>query len=144
MPFYRCLIPPDSLSYEQRREIAVAFTDVHCGLSAAPRSFVQVAFLEVSGGGEIADSHGRGALRYDTPYFIAGGNRAGRSPALKQRILDGLLEKFTALAGVPASAVSGRISEAPASWTMEAGRILPEPGEEPAEWGPRSGPVDSG
>ena len=80
MPFYRCLIPPDSLSYEQRREIAVAFTDVHCGISAAPRSFVQVVFLEVSGSGEIADSHGSGAMRYDTPYFIAGGNRAGRHP----------------------------------------------------------------
>lgn len=141
MPFYRCLIPPDSLSYEQRREIAVAFTDVHCGISAAPRSFVQVAFLEVADGGEIADSHGRGTMRYDTPYFIAGGNRAGRSPEIKQRILDGLLEKFTEIAGVPASAVSGRISEAPASWTMEAGRILPEPGEESAEWRDRAAPA---
>ena len=141
MPFYRCLIPPDSLSYEQRRKIAVAFTDVHCGISAAPRSFVQVVFLEVSGSGEIADSHGSGAMRYDTPYFIAGGNRAGRHPQVKRRILDGLLEKFSEIAGVPASAVSGRISEAPASWTMEAGRILPEPGEESAEWHARAAPA---
>ncbi len=141
MPFYRCLIPPDSLSYEQRRKIAVAFTDVHCGISAAPRSFVQVVFLEVSEGGEIADSHGRGSLRFDTPYFIAGGNRAGRHPDVKRRILDGLLEKFTEIAGVSASAVSGRISEAPASWTMEAGRILPEPGEESAEWRVRASPA---
>ncbi len=141
MPFYRCLIPPDSLSYEQRRKIAVAFTDVHCGISAAPRNFVQVVFREVSGNGEIADSHGRGSFRYDTPYFIAGGNRAGRQPAVKQRILDGLLEEFAEIAGVPASEVSGRISEAPASWTMEAGRILPEPGEESAEWRAASAPA---
>lgn len=141
MPFYRCLIPPDSLTCEQRRDIAVAFTDVHCGISAAPRNFVQVVFLEVSGGGEIADSHGAGPVRYDTPYFIAGGNRAGRSPDVKRRILDGLLEKFTEIAGVPASEVSGRISEAPASWTMEAGRILPEPGEESAEWHARAKPA---
>ncbi len=74
MPFYRCLVPKDSLTYEQREEIAVAFTDVHCGLSTAPRRFVQVAFLETDGSGEVADSHGSGVLRYDTPYFIAGGN----------------------------------------------------------------------
>lgn len=134
MPFYRCLIPPDSLSHEQRRKIAVAFTDAHCGISAAPRNFVQVVFLEVPGGGEIADSHGRGFLQYDTPYFIAGGNRAGRPPEMKQRILDALLENFAEIAEVPRHAVSGRISEAPASWTMEAGRILPEPGEESADW----------
>lgn len=133
MPFYRCLIPKDSLTYEQREEIAVAFTDVHCGLSTAPRRFVQVAFLETDGPGEVADSHGSGVLRYDTPYFIAGGNRAGRSEETKRLILSGLIEKFSEIAGVPADMVSGRITEAPASWTMEAGRILPEPGAE-ADW----------
>lgn len=134
MPFYRCLIPKDSLSYEQRERIATAFTDVHCGLSSAPRSFVQVAFLESAGAGEVSDSHGSGALRYDTPYFIAGGNRAGRPPETRQRILEGLIDAFSRIAGVGRDQVSGHISEAPASWTMEAGRILPEPGEETEEW----------
>ena len=46
MPLYRCFVPKDSLNYEQRQEIAEAFTDVHCGISAAPRSFVHVWFLE--------------------------------------------------------------------------------------------------
>jgi hypothetical protein len=86
------------------------------------------------GGGEIADSHGQGALQYDTPYFIAGGNRAGRPPELKQKILDGLIDNLSRIAGVPKSDISGRISEAPASWTMEAGQILPDPGEESPEW----------
>ena len=121
MPFYRCLIPEGSLSYDQRERIAVAFTDVHCGISAAPRRFVQVAFIETSGVGEIADTHGSGVLRYDTPYFIAGGNRAGRSPDMKRRILDGLIERFSEIAEVPRSEISGQITEAPASWTMEAG-----------------------
>ena len=91
-------------------------------------------FLEADGGTEIADSHGSGTLQYDTPYFVAGGNRAGRSPELKGKILAGLLDRFAAIADVPADQVSGRISEAPASWTMEAGKVLPEPGQEPAEW----------
>ena len=134
MPFYRCLIPKGSLSFEQRREIAIAFTDVHCGISAAPRNFVNVVFLEVSDGAEIADSHGQGVLTYDTPYFIAGGNRAGRPPEMKQRILDGLIDKFSEIVGVSSDQVSGHVSEAPASWTMEAGKILPDPGSETAEW----------
>ena len=56
MPFYRCLIPEGSLSYDQRERIAVAFTDVHCGISAAPRRFVQVAFFETTCTGEVADT----------------------------------------------------------------------------------------
>lgn len=134
MPFYRCLSPEGALSYEQRERIAEAFTDVHCGLSAAPRSFVHVAFFESSGPGEIADTHGSGSLRPTTPYFIAGGNRAGRPPETKRQILEGLIDRFVEIAGVGREEVSGQITEAPASWTMEAGKILPEPGEEPDEW----------
>ncbi len=134
MPFYRCLIPEGSLTYQQREKIATAFTDVHCGISAAPRHFVQVVFLEVGEDAEIADSHGQGFVKYDTPYFIAGGNRGGRPPEMKQRILAGLLDNFCEIAGISPDQISGKISEAPASWTMEAGQILPEPGEESAEW----------
>ena len=36
MPYYRCVIPKDSLTFEQRQQIATAFTDLHCGISAAP------------------------------------------------------------------------------------------------------------
>ena len=134
MPFYRCIIPKDSLDYEERHKIAKAFTDVHCGISAAPRSFVQVQFVETTEKANIFDSHGHGALEYNTPYFIAGGNRAGRPPEVKQQILEGLMEKFCEISKAAPEEVSGHISEAPASWSMEAGKILPEPGEEPAEW----------
>ena len=134
MPFYRCLIPKDALSYRQREQIAIAFTDVHCDNSAAPRNFVQVAFIESAASGEVKDSHGRGMLQYDTPYFIAGGNRAGRSTEVKRRILNGCIDRLVEISGAPRKEVSGHISEAPASWTMEAGKILPDPGEEPSEW----------
>ena len=88
MPYYRCLIPRGALDKDQRSRIAAAFTDIHCGISTAPRSFVHVAFMEVNGSGSIADSHGSGTLEYDTPYFIAGGNRAGRPPKNLEQILD--------------------------------------------------------
>jgi len=40
----------------------------------------------------------------------------------------------SSIAKIDNDQISGNISEAPASWTMEAGHILPEPGEEPPEW----------
>lgn len=138
MPFYRCLVPRDALSYEQREQIAVAITDVHCSNSTAPRNFVQVAFMESRPGDSVPDSHGSGQVRYETPYFVAGGNRAGRSKETKERILEGILSKVSEIASVPRQKVSGFISEAPGSWTMEAGRILPDPGEE-AEWCSQAG-----
>lgn len=134
MPVYRCVVPEDSLTYEQRAEIATAFTDVHCGLSAAPRNFVHVLFVEAEPGAEITSTHGSGPVKCQTPYYIVGGNRGGRPPELKAKILAGLEEAFARIAEVPPDQVSGRIFEAPASWTMEAGKILPEPGREPPEW----------
>ena len=115
MPFYRCLVPKDLLTYEQRERIAVAITDVHCGNSTAPRNFVQVAFMDSSPGESVPDSHGSGQVRYDTPYFVAGGNRAGRSEETKANILEGILTRVSQIAAVPREMVSGFISEAPGS-----------------------------
>ena len=134
MPNYRCLIPKDALNYDQRARIATAFTDVHCGISAAPRNFVHVQFIEQDGNSKLSDTHGNSEFTFDTKYYIAGGNRAGRPPKVKDQILDGLIDEFCQISGVSRNDVSGHISEGPASWVMEGGHILPEPGEEPPEW----------
>ena len=68
------------------------------------------------------------------PYYIDGINRAGRPTEVKQQILDGLMAKFSEVAGIPLTEIAGGISEIPASHFMEEGVILPEPGEEGAEW----------
>ena len=44
MPNYRCEIPKDSIPFEKRQKIALSFTDIHCGSTGAPRSFVNVVF----------------------------------------------------------------------------------------------------
>ena len=121
MPLYRCVVPKDSVPYEQRAAIAKAFTDVHCGSTGAPRSFVHVVFDE-------------GGDRFETPYFLDGFNRAGRPEALKAQLLADLTAAFIEIAGIDADTVSGRINEGPAKWTMEGGMVLPEPGEETEEW----------
>ncbi len=121
MPFYRCVVPKDSVPYEQRAEVAKAFTDIHCGSTGAPRSFVHVVFDEQDD-------------RFETPYFLDGGNRAGRSEEVKAQLLNDLMSAFRDITGVTSDEFGGRITEGPASWTMEGGMVLPEPGEETAEW----------
>ena len=122
MPYYRCVVPSDALPFEQRQQVARAFTDIHCGMTGAPRNFVHVAFF-ANHAGEFAE-----------PYYIDGGNRGGRPAELKQRLLGELKRAFRDITGVPAGQLGGRITEGPASWSMEGGHVLPEPGEEGPEW----------
>ena len=121
MPFYRCVVPQDSVPYEQREAVAQAFTNIHCGSTGAPRSFVHVVF----------DEHDD---RWDTPYFLDGANRAGRPEELKSQLLSDLMSAFQEITGVPSEEYSGRITEGPAKWSMEGGMVLPEPGAETTEW----------
>ena len=125
MPYYRCIVPQDSVPFERRQEVATAFTDIHCGSTGAPRNFVHVVFDEVAEGEDSG---------YPTPYYVDGGNRAGRPEELKQKLLSDLTGAFVEITGVSSELVSGRITESPASWAMEGGAVLPEPGEEGAEW----------
>ena len=58
--------------------------------------------------------------------------RAGRNTEQKEQIETRIAVAFERLAGVPASRVMVRLSDVPASWVMEGGRIMPAPGEEAA------------
>ena len=128
MPLYKCHVPENSIDPDAKSKIAQGFTDIHCGITGAPRHFVHVMFFDAA-----LDASKKGSADR-APYFIDGINRAGRSAEIKQQILDGLKAKFSEAAGVPLADVAGRIEEIPASHFMEEGVILPEPGEEGAEW----------
>ena len=122
MPYYRCYVPDDSVPFEKRKEVAKAFTDIHCGSTGAPRSFVHVVFLDST------------EVDHPTPYYIDGGNRAGRPVEVREKLLSDLKSAFVDITGISADQLSGRITEGRASWTMEGGHVLPEPGEEGPEW----------
>ena len=124
MPIYRFKVPADSVSFEQREKVAMDVTDVHCGSTLAPRHFVHVFF----------DEQTEGASEYPTRYYLDAINRAGRPQEVKDKLLDNLLNAFVRHTGVSRDQISGRIGETPASWAMEGGQVLPEPGQETAEW----------
>jgi phenylpyruvate tautomerase PptA (4-oxalocrotonate tautomerase family) len=127
MPVYNCISPVGAVSMEAREEIATAITDVHCNSTGAPRSFVHVFFREAPGSGPSASG-------FDKSYYIDGFNRAGRPADVVLKLKEDLRKAFSDKAGVSLDQVGVRIAETPASWVMEGGDILPEPGDEDEKW----------
>ena len=124
MPIYRFKVPTGSVPFEQREKIAVDVTDIHCGSTLAPRHFVHVMF----------DEQPDGSLEYPTRFYLDAYNRAGRPQEVKDKLLEDLMNAFVRHTCVPREQISGRLGEGPASWAMEGGQVLPEPGQETAEW----------
>ena len=118
MPLYRCNYPDGALDADQRAALAVAFTDIHCELTGAPRTFVHVQF------------HPRVPAANQAPYELHAGIRAGRDRELAQAIIDRCIAAVRQTTAAPADQVTMRTSSTPASWILEGGRVLPEPGEE--------------
>ena len=124
MPIYRFKVPAGSVPFEQREKIAVDVTDIHCGSTLAPRHFVHVMF----------DEQPEGSSEYPTRFYLDAFNSAGRPQEVKDKLLSDLMNAFVRHTGVPQDQISGRLGEGPASWAMEGGQVLPEPGQETAEW----------
>lgn len=118
MPLYRCTYPEGALDPSQRAALAVAFTDIHCELTGAPRTFVHVQF------------HARPAPADGPPYELHAGIRAGRDRVLADALISRCIAAVSAATGATSSAIAMRTSSTPASWILEGGRVLPEPGEE--------------
>ena len=125
MPVYNCIAPVGAVPVEARPKIAKAFTDIHCDSTGAPRSFVHVFFKETAEG---ADSG------FDSEHYIDARNRAGREAEVVLKLKNDLRQAYAEHAGVAVDKVGARIIEGPARWSMEGGHILPEPGQEGAEW----------
>ena len=72
MPYYKCIVPEGSVEFEKRQAVAKAFTDIHCGSTGAPRTFVHCEFIEYPEGGSTG---------YDSERTVLYGRRQPRGPA---------------------------------------------------------------
>ncbi len=118
MPFYHALVRPGLGSPDARRAFANDVVDIHCGVTGAPRSFVHVLYT---------DDH-RGSLGADQSCSIRGTIRAGRADEQKNEIVEGLRRAFADRTGVDVGSVTAGTTDIEASFTMEGGKLLPEPG----------------
>ncbi len=118
MPFYHALVRPELLTLEQRQRFAADVVEVHCDVTGAPPSFVHALITEDDDG---TLPEGRAAT-------INGTIRAGRTDAQKAEIAERLSAALAAIAEVEPESVSTSTRDIQASYTMEGGALLPEPG----------------
>lgn len=104
-----------------KAEIAMMITDVHCGHTQAPRTFVQVLFSENFPLHDGIDLH------------IFASVRAGRDLQKNDDVEKNMVEEMARLSGIPRMNIEYLIYGVPAKWIMEGGVVLPDPGEE-EEW----------
>lgn len=120
MPLYICNAKKGSVSDEAKAFIAKDITDIHCELTGAPPSFVHAFFFEDSERFPLGKSNA----------VLVGQIRAGRTVEQKAEIVDRMSASINQHTGIALEDVSVRITDTQASWVMEGGDILPEPGDE--------------
>lgn len=111
------------LTAEQRSALAKRFMDTHCGITGAPQTFVVVHY-----------AHGV-PLNEGRSVHVFGNVRKGRTPELCMTLSRALTEQICSCLEIPVARLELKLFEVPASWVMEGGEVLPEPGEEAlSEW----------
>lgn len=106
-----------------KKQIAQLIVNVHCRITGAPETFVNVIFSKGV------------PLKSNTSMHILGSVRKGRTNETSNVLKQELLEKISSLTNTQQSSLDFSLFEVPAQWVMEGGEILPEPGEEDfCEW----------
>ena len=124
MPFYRAHVRPDLLDLAGRSAFSNDVVEVHCGVTGAPPSFVHVMITEDSG-----------SLPEGQNSRISSTIQAGRTDEQKPEMQERLSALLAQRSGVDATTISATSSDIEASFTMEGGALLPEPGSvEEAAW----------
>lgn len=116
MPLYHATTRPGLLTVEQRQRFANDVVTVHCDVTAAPPSFVHTLFSESD---DLPDG---------TNAAVHGTIRAGRNELQKAEIAERLSQALADTARVDPASVSTTTTDIQASYTMEGGVLLPEPG----------------
>ena len=119
MPLYT-VSTKDPLSDAERSGIAMMITDVHCGHTDAPRTFVQTLFSQ------------NVPLKQGVSLHIYASVRAGRTHETNELIKRDMIQQAAHITGFVEDGIEFALFEVPASWVMEGGVVLPEPGEEEA------------
>ncbi|MET0704621.1 MAG: tautomerase family protein [Mycobacterium sp.] len=126
MPLYQVIAPQDLLSDDLRHRIASEITRIHTTNTGAPALFVNVLFQDVPAGRLFT------AGKPSRTTIIVGEIREGRELAVRQAILADLAEMWTAQTGQSDGELLMAIKEVDPRVAMEAGMIMPAPGNEAA------------
>ena len=123
MPLYICNSRSGLLDDTAKHAIANAITDIHCEVTGAPPRFVHAVFFEEADAYPLGENTAR----------VLGTIRKGRTEEQIASIAEQISAFVCTTAGLAGDDVATTIVETPASWVMEGGDVMPEPGEE-EEW----------
>lgn len=111
------------LTQEMREAVSTAITRTHCEVTDAPPEFVNVIFMEGY------------SLKRGWSLAVIGGVRSGgnRGPERIEKLRQTLQANIADVTNLSNKKVGIKLVGIKASWVMEGGKILPEPGAE-HEW----------
>ena len=123
MPLYICNTCKGAIDDAAKPKIAADITRIHCEVTGAPPQFVHAFFVEDAPNQPLGDNIAS----------LFGSIRAGRTDAQKAQIISEMRASVHTHTGIALDEVGMITADVPASWVLEGGEIMPEPGEE-AEW----------
>ena len=130
MTLYVCNAAKGAIKDDAKPKIAADITRIHCDVTGAPPEFVHAFFVEDAPNQPLGEK----------TAFVFGSIRAGRNDEQKAQIVSQMRQSIETHAGIALDQIDMVTVDVPASWVLEGGAIMPEPGEE-AEWMAKHHPV---
>jgi phenylpyruvate tautomerase PptA (4-oxalocrotonate tautomerase family) len=126
MPIYTCTTTESTLSGPIKAALAGEIGTIHSEINHVPSTYVNVVFHELPADSVYTDGVPA------SPVLVSGWIREGHPKAEVTRLATEIAAAVTRVAGVPAEQVLVVFESSPASFAVEGGRVLPEPGQEQA------------
>jgi phenylpyruvate tautomerase PptA (4-oxalocrotonate tautomerase family) len=127
MPFYTCTLPEGTLTAESRPALAAEIARIHADINHVPPAYVNVNFCELPPGNVFVGGGVASSL------VITGWARRGHPQESTTRLALEVASAAARISGLNERQIMVVIQDSPASSAVEAGRVLPEPGQE-EEW----------
>jgi phenylpyruvate tautomerase PptA (4-oxalocrotonate tautomerase family) len=124
MPTYTVVTSTSTLSDQTKATVAAEITKIHAAITGVQTCLVQVVFNDQPFGNVFT-----GATP-SQPMLITGLTRAGRSDLDKTRLAKDISASCSRVTGIPEARIVVTIQDNPARFSVEYGRVLPEPGAE--------------
>ena len=130
MPIYLTTVREGRTTESQRAKMADGIIETHCGVTGAPRQFVNAFFSE-----QADPEVGFLDLPDDKVAFLNATIRAGRTDEDKAQIISRITQSFVEALECSSDEVEIVMGEVDATHCIEGGKILPIPGSpEEAAW----------
>jgi phenylpyruvate tautomerase PptA (4-oxalocrotonate tautomerase family) len=126
MPIYTCTTTASTLTSDTKAALATEIGAIHSSINHVPSTYVTVVFHELP-----RDAVYSGGVPAN-PVLVSSWVREGHPADDTTRLATEIAAAVSRVTGVAAEQVTVVIQPGPASFAVEGGRVLPEPGHEDA------------